>query len=375
MSLKLQTKKNHFSLFFIILCISLIFACKKKPVTGEANQEITNANQTQPQVQAQTSEEIIPASLFDFYSPALDDGQWVEDLLAHLEEERIAEELNSMEESLAEYEENAAPPVEEAPAENVEEKKISDVEKFFAEAKEGRILHGKNNELKFFEFDNEIFSPYIEDGKLVILHTNGNYTDRYFYDENYHLVKKENWIIPSVQAAKLEKSESYEYFADSSVVSKKTLTASDSLEQITYNNNAKILSSEKYALLENEKHILSKRQLVYDSEDKLLSDQLTDYYYKDKDYKELDYSFTKKYEYSANEGEIPPDFKYYENGHLRMLNKYSIEKGNYVSEVFFDDNFSVKSYYENDIRVKDLFYSDGKITREKIYEQGEQNEK
>ena len=58
-----------------------------------------------------------------------------------------------------------------------------------------------------------------------------------------------------------------------------------------------------------------------------------------------------------------------------MLNKYSIEKGNYVSEVFFDDNFSVKSYYENDVRVKDLFYSDGKITREKIYEQGEQNEK
>ena len=273
-------------------------------------------------------------------------------------------------------EESARPAVTEKPAEPEKpaeseesaEPQLSEVEKFFNQEKADTIIHDKNNKLKFYEFENEIFEPQYQNGNLINIHANGNYIDRYFYNDNYQLVKKENWNIPSVQGAKLEKTEKYEYYPDSNVISKKTITTLESQENLTYSETSKILTSEKYAIAEEKNQITSKRKLSYDNEDRLISDSLTEYFYKDKEYKELDYSFTKKYDYAYNEGEIPPDFKYYENGVLKMLNKYSSEKGKYVSEIFFDKTFSVKTYYENDVRVKDVFYNGGKVTREKLYD-------
>ena len=104
----------------------------------------------------------------------------------------------------------------------------------------------------------------------------------------------------------------------------------------------------------------------------MLSDELTDYYYEKDNYEELEYSFVKKYTYAYNEGEILPDFQYYENGILKMQNKYSAQKGTYTSRIFFEDGFSVKTYYEDEIRVKDIYYSGNKVLREKVYEKVEQ---
>ena len=51
-----------------------------------------------------------------------------------------------------------------------------------------------------------------------------------------------------------------------------------------------------------------------------------------------------------------------------MKNKYSIEKGNYTSQVFFDDDFNVKTYYENDIKVKEVYSLGENILRVKNYD-------
>ena len=355
-------------------------SCKKKEQVEEQEETVKSELDFFKAEMAADEEYNQLLALLDFYSPALDNGSWVEELLAHVEEERIAEELASMEESLESMSEETVPAepseteISEELPEETKEAELSAVEKFFNEEKAGTVVHGKNSELKFYEFENEIFLPQRSDGKLVNVHVNGNSVDRYFYDEKYKLVKKESWNIPSVQSAALEKTENYEYFAESSVISKKTIETKTAVEKISYSQTSKILSSEKHAVTEDKNQILSKRKLGYDAEDRLCSDELTDYYYKDKDYKELDYSFTKKYIYNFNEGEIPPDFKYYENGVLKMQNKYSPQKGNYVSEIFFDETFSVKTYYENDVRVKDIFYSNGKVSREKIYEKKETEE-
>ena len=53
-----------------------------------------------------------------FYDPSDDIGDWLEDLLIHLEEERIAEELNKMETELSEY--NSEDPLAEAEEESEE---------------------------------------------------------------------------------------------------------------------------------------------------------------------------------------------------------------------------------------------------------------
>ncbi len=381
MFLQLPESKKIIPLFVLLIFLCGIISCKKK--TQNENQENQNAQIEQPgQTEvSETETESDNNSDFDFYSPACDNGEWVEELLARLEEERIADELSSMESSLSEYQNEEMPEAEKSgeetessestdstESEESAEPQLSEVEKFFNQEKADTIIHDKNNKLKFYEFENEIFEPQYQNGNLINIHASGNYIDRYFYNDNYQLVKKENWNIPSVQGAKLEKTEKYEYYPDSNVISKKTITTLESQENLTYSETSKILTSEKYAIAEEKNQITSKRKFSYDGEDRLISDSLTEYFYKDKEYKELDYSFTKKYDYAYNEGEIPPDFKYYENGVLKMLNKYSSEKGKYVSEIFFDKTFSVKTYYENDVRVKDIFYSGGKVTREKLYD-------
>ena len=379
MFLHLPESKKIIPLFVVLIFLCGIISCKKK-VQNE-NQENQNAQIEQPGQTEDLEAEAALENDFDFYSPACDNGEWVEELLARLEEERIADELSSMESSLSEYQNEEMPEAEKSgeeteptestgstESEESSEPQLSEVEKFFNQEKADTIIHDKNNKLKFYEFENEIFEPQYQNGNLINIHANGNYIDRYFYNDNYQLVKKENWNIPSVQGAKLEKTEKYEYYPDSNVISKKTITTLESQENLTYSETSKILTSEKYAIAEEKNQITSKRKFSYDSEDRLISDTLTEYFYKDKEYKELDYSFTKKYDYAYNEGEIPPDFKYYENGVLKMLNKYSSEKGKYVSEIFFDKTFSVKTYYENDVRVKDVFYNGGKVTREKLYD-------
>ena len=332
----------------------------------------------------------------DLYNPALDDATWVESVFARIEEERIAEELRVMEESLEEYQIDDASELikddEEESTMNSEsessevsemsdetndsqaEETLSEIEKFFSEEKEEVTKTGKNDLLSFYEFDNEIFTSQDSEGNHILVHSMKEKVNRFFYDDEYKLIKKEVWNIPSASKAALEKTETYKYFENSKVVSEKEITGPYTVENVKYNNDGKTLSAEKYAVFEDKEHITEKRLFSYDDDGNLLSDELKEYFYKADDYKDLDYSFTKKYLYSYNDEGIPPDFKYFENGILKMHNKYSTEKGNFTSRIFFDEGLSVKSYYENNIRVRDVYYRNNSIIREKVYEEPEKSE-
>lgn len=332
----------------------------------------------------------------DLYNPALDDATWVESVFARIEEERIAEELRIMEESLEEYQIDDASELikddEEESTMNSEsessevsemsdetndsqaEETLSEIENFFSEEKEEVTKTGKNDLLSFYEFDNEIFTSQDSEGNHILVHSMKEKVNRFFYDDEYKLIKKEVWNIPSASKAALEKTETYKYFENSKVVSEKEITGPYTVENVKYNNDGKTLSAEKYAVFEEKEHITEKRLFSYDDDGNLLSDELKEYFYKADDYKDLDYSFTKKYLYSYNDEGIPPDFKYFENGILKMHNKYSTEKGNFTSRIFFDEGLSVKSYYENNIRVRDVYYRNNSIIREKVYEEPEKSE-
>lgn len=332
----------------------------------------------------------------DLYNPALDDATWVESVFARIEEERIAEELRVMEESLEEYQIDDASELikddEEESTMNSEsessevsemsdetndsqaEETLSEIENFFSEEKEEVTKTGKNDLLSFYEFDNEIFTSQDSEGNHILVHSMKEKVNRFFYDDEYKLIKKEVWNIPSVFKAALEKTETYKYFENSKVVSEKEITGPYTVENVKYSNDGKTLSAEKYAVFEEKEHITEKRHFSYDDDGNLLSDELKEYFYKADDYEDLDYSFTKKYLYSYNDEGIPPDFKYFENGILKMHNKYSTEKGSFTSRIFFDEGLSVKSYYENNIRVRDVYYRNNSIIREKVYEEPEKSE-
>ena len=93
----------------------------------------------------------------------------------------------------------------------------------------------------------------------------------------------------------------------------------------------------------------------------------------DEEYKNITDKFTKMTKFSPNgksaDGDVlPSDFEYYEDNVLKMKNKYSKVKGTYVSQVFFDDGYSVKSYFEKEKRIKDVYTINGEIKRVKNYE-------
>lgn len=403
-----MTRGNSlFTKAFLILLSAVFLAaallsCKKKTSAIEGETTLAEAS---PEVL--TNKDSGPDSLekseYSFYSPAEDDASWVEALLLKIEEERIAEELAKMEAEVEEYQmeasdfdsesdednadineadtDEAADETESDEAEVSPEPEKDPIEKFFEEQKEEKILLGKNDEMHFFEFDNEILSPQYDQDGISLVHSSGDKVVRTFYNKDYQLVKKEEWSIKSAADAKKLKSEFYLYSKEVGKVSEKEIITSSYDEQITYNKDALPLSSRRYNIDEENKYIIMERQWKYDAEKRLISDYQKEYFYKDKDYNNPEV-FSKKYNYFYNdfleknieasesdkENTIPPDLKYYENDVLKMQYKYTAEKGNWCSVVYFDENLSVKSFYEDDVRVRDEYYNNGKLYRTKLYQ-------
>ena len=62
-----------------------------------------------------------------------------------------------------------------------------------------------------------------------------------------------------------------------------------------------------------------------------------------------------------------PDYEYYEDGNLKISIVYS-SKTAYTKQIFFDEDFSVKTYYDEDKKIRDEYYNGDTFVREKIYE-------
>ena len=343
----------------------------------------------------------------NIYIPSDDDASWVEALLEHIEEERIAEELAKMEESVSEYqlededftetEENAAESntVEADAAGNKETEELNPIEKFFEEAKEGKAITDKKQEMRFYEFDNEILSSQQTEDGLIVVHSAGTSVIRNFYDVQYNLIKKEEWNIKSASDSSIIKTEAYIYSVETKKVVQKDITTPAYFESVLYDEEKNPVSAKKYNLKDDKKYIAQERYWAYDSENQLIKDEQKEYSYADSEYKTKPEIFIRRYEYkypevekteasgdAAGAGEsenteksekskIPPDSKYYENNVLKMHNVYTDQKGNWVSTVYFDENLSVKTYYEDYIRVRDEYYNRGRLFRTKVYEKQE----
>ena len=370
----------------LILCVSAILSfvfisCKKKgeevPAAG-----LTEINET---------EEKAPENEYDFYNPYEDDASWVEALLAQIEEERIAEELAEMENSYSDYqlEDTVLPDFSDnmdsqddssGPAEE-----INPIEKFFEDAEEGKSLRGKNDSLSFFEFQNEVLAPQITENGFVISHAADQNASRYFYDEKYHLIKKEEWIIKSAADAKRIRAEEFVYSEESNKVLQKEIFTDSSSETISYNEESSPLLSKKYIIKDDKRYISQERSWKYNSENKLIKDEQTEYRYKKDDYSSQPETFVKRYEYTylqignasdaekdseedEQKDEIPPDSNYYENNGLKMRYIYTDKKGTYYTWIYFDEAFSVKTNYVDDIKVNEEFYNNGRLIRKKVYD-------
>ena len=89
----------------------------------------------------------------------------------------------------------------------------------------------------------------------------------------------------------------------------------------------------------------------------------------DEKYKKILKTTEQLYKYFYNNSEeIPADSEYYENNKLLIKTVYSSVKGNYTNEVFFDGGLSIKTFYEDSVRKKDIYYENGSEKRIVNYE-------
>ena len=290
-----------------------------------------------------------------YYDGASDSGAWVDELLIKLEEERIAEELNAMDNTIDDtfY---------------IDKNQAEEIEKVFSGEIQANEITDKTEQLKFMEFENEVLIPQITSEGYIIIHSAGNQVIRNFYDKKFRLTTKETWNIASVSSAELNQSEEYLYDEDSFSVSEKKISMKDSEVNLLYSENGMIAEKSTYELVKDKPYIKSRLKYSYNNEGKVVKENSITYKY-NQSYSKITESFEKEYIYEYNENEeIPADFEYFENKVLKMKNKYSVDKGYYTSQIFFDGGLSVKTYYEDYIRVKDVYSQNDKVIRVKKYE-------
>lgn len=225
-----------------------------------------------------------------------------------------------------------------------------------------------NKRLNTMQYENEVFVPLKKDDNHILISSSGNLTTRAFYSEDFILQKKEYWNITKILDSFLIKTEEYFYNDKTKLISKKTVSASDSYIVTFYDDNKMAVRTDVYRIDGENKYIHSRTLWRYAANGKINIEEATEFYYKNNNYKEYSDKITRRqaYIYKENE-EIPPDYKYYENGVLRMKTIYQ-NKENYITQIYFDGGYSVQSIYENNLRKKDIYLMDDVVRRVKVYD-------
>lgn len=274
-----------------------------------------------------------------FYCDACDNGQWVDDILLAMEEERMGEETLSMLEDQSLI----------APPENAEE-----IEKIFTDS---------GGSLKIMEFGRELFIPQYKADSSVLTHYSDKTAIRLFYDSLHRLTKKELWKMESVQNASITLVESYEYQENARYASSKTVENNEYKLVSKLNPDGLIVEALKYSIGQDSAlNLVSKSSWKYDQEKRVTEELVTEYAIEND--KEIPVN-EKKQKFLYNEG--ADLYEYYENGILKIKTEYS-EKGKYATTIFFDSHSSVTTWYEDYVKVRDLYITDGVKVREKVYE-------
>lgn len=290
-----------------------------------------------------------------FYYDYVDSGDWIEALLENIEEEGYDFTINR--------------PFEYSNGENGFDLINSD-------SVTQRWL-SSNKRLNLIKYENEVFVPVKKDNTYILINSSEKETTRAFYDENYLLQKKEFWNVKNAYDSSITKTEEYFYKEDTRLISKKIVTSQDSVNTTFYNEQKLPSRTDVYKVDGDKKYLQTRTLWRYTDDGKINIEESTEFFYTENNYSEYSDKITRRQTYiyknteqSENEVEeetVPPDYRYYENGKLKMKTDYQ-EKGNYTTQIYFDDNYSVQTFYENNIRKKDVYYFDGVVRRVKNYE-------
>lgn len=305
-----------------------------------------------------------------FYSESLETADWVDSFIIKIEEERIADEIAKMEtDALSDLENSELSVIEEILDEQNEQ-----IEKVFSDSVEQKEIFSRNGNLIFMEFNQEIFIPRKTENGYEIIHSQNNNVTRNFYNQKFLMESSQKWVIEPLKIQENQNPvsiENYFYDDETSAVTKTEKITYDgdiqNLQMILYDEKKQISQKKEYKIIDEKKHLIQQNDFKYDEEGNIIQNEKKEYYYNE-DFSVLNEQFSRKYVYKINEENLPPDFEYFENDVLKMRNKYSVQKGNYTSQVFFEDDFSVKTYYIEEKKVKEVYYSGESVLRVRNYD-------
>ena len=230
-----------------------------------------------------------------------------------------------------------------------------------------KILLNSKSKLQMMQYEKELFIPNQQEENFVHINSDGTNVVRSFYDSGYKLIKNETWNIPSVEKAALISEEFYEFAEGSIYPNKKTTKKQNETTICKYDEKGNVIFAQIDFLHEDKSFIKEKTSWTYTSDGKIKTEETSEYIYNKKNPTELEKIFVKKHNYLYNKGDIPPNYEYFEDGILKVKTEYS-KKGWYKKNIYFDDEYLVSTYFENNLRKKDVYFYKGSVLKEKIYE-------
>lgn len=268
----------------------------------------------------------------------------------------------------------------------------------------------KDGTLRSFFYDGEGMSANVLDGNLYITRTYGKETFRKCFDSNYRLFREEKFSFDqNLKNTKLLAVKNYNYIEDSSVPDSMTETQFDKNIEIETQYNAAGLAEKvktryweegqgkrdtengKNLKNENSEENQAESENLENPAKKFFDDKIEIYLYDEKnrvsEYELTTWNYRKnllgrtvieslntKYEYSyhdatedGDESLIPADYKYFENGELRMERFYSAPD-DYSEKLVFSSGLYVETFYKDGVKKREIIYANGKESRRREFE-------
>ena len=233
---------------------------------------------------------------------------------------------------------------------------------------ESKDFYGKDDLLAFSEFESEVIEISKSEDKRVIVYSLGNRVNRRFFDQDYRLVKSEFWEIANYNDSIITKTEKFYYKGDRKKPFLKTVDYDTSREDFYYRLDGLVEKKENYKKVNQKNYITEITRWTFDSQNRITQIKTRSFSYNsEEDTKRRDVfvkSFVYKYNPTAEDGqEIPPDVKYFENDILKSYERYSAVSGTYTQHYYFDNGISIKTWYVDNKKVREIIYQNDKVMR------------
>lgn len=283
------------------------------------------------------------AGLFEssfFYDPSSDNGSYVEKAINYSDLEALIGNIDSSfdQDSFEDFDEDV-----------------------FDQNKEIRLLD-KDEKLRILKFESELFIPQSIGENLVFINSGKKYIRRNVYDDQFRLITAEKWNNDEKNLKRIA-VENYTYFPDSVKINTKEILTDKQTEKFTYNLDGLVEKQELYnvSIVKNQRketfvhsyswNYDSQKRITYEGEVEIISGKRV--------------SSSTSYIYRKDG--VKPDTDYYENGVLKIRNRYT-SNSNYSTTTYFEDEMYVQTFYENYKKVREIYYIGDLVLRENVYE-------